>query len=194
MAQKIFTLLKKKKYVGDVVLEKKLKKMRKLSYQQLLEISNSDSNYAELGKKYNVNEKTIRRNLKEYNLKKVKSIRVGKYKHLNRFGNKAPDWKGGRFKGFGYIFVYQPTHPYHNKKGYVKRSRLIMEQHLGRYLKPNEVIHHINGIKDDDKIENLELFQDNSKHIKLHTKERDRNDKGIFIPKVKNWDKEKEKK
>ena len=69
-----------------------------------------------------------------------------------------------------------------------------MEEHLGRYLKPNEVIHHINGIKDDDKIENLELFQDNSKHIKLHTKERDRNDKGIFIPKVKNWDKEKEKK
>ena len=85
---------------------------------------------------------------------------------------KAPAWNKGLFtierKVNGYMLIYCPNHPFRNCKNYVKRSRLVMETHLGRYLKPEEVVHHINGIKDDDRIENLKLFENNGQHTAFH--------------------------
>ena len=86
-------------------------------------------------------------------------------------GSKAPNWKGGRYKTTdGYIFVYVPEHPFSNSDGHVFEHRLVMEKHLGRYLKHRERIHHINNIKDDNRIENLKLFPNESKHQKYHTR------------------------
>jgi len=79
------------------------------------------------------------------------------------------NWKGGKKQNRGYIFIHLPTHP-HAKKGYVQEHRLIVEKHLGRYLKKGEVVHHINEIKDDNRIENLMLFKTNAEHMKFHTK------------------------
>lgn len=87
-------------------------------------------------------------------------------KHL--YGEDSPHWQGGLTLNNGYIMIYQPNHPYTDKAGYIREHRLVMEKFLGRYLEPAEVVHHINGIKDDNRIENLMLFDNQSKHTEFH--------------------------
>lgn len=58
----------------------------------------------------------------------------------------------------GYVLVYQPSNPMASKGGYVQEHRLVMSEMLGRPLLPNENVHHKNGIRDDNRPENLELW------------------------------------
>jgi len=81
-----------------------------------------------------------------------------------------PHWNGGRSTQAGYVFILSPNHPYRNSRGYVRKNRLVMEFYLGRYLRREEVVHHINGIRNDNRIENLKLFPNHSSHMKYHTK------------------------
>ncbi|MDA3832775.1 MAG: hypothetical protein PF495_05205 [Spirochaetales bacterium] len=75
--------------------------------------------------------------------------------------------KGGRYIGKGgYVYIFRPDHPWSTKKGYVLRSRLVMEQKLGRYLGNKEVVHHLNKKTDDDRTENLSLFPSNGDHLR----------------------------
>lgn len=64
--------------------------------------------------------------------------------------------------------MYAPDHPNPSWGGtHVYRYRLVMEKHLGRYLLPEEIIHHKNGNHSDDRVENLEVMSQ-SQHIKAH--------------------------
>lgn len=58
----------------------------------------------------------------------------------------------------GYVLIHAPYHPKASKRGYVMEHRLVMEKHLGRLLERSEVVHHKNGKKDDNRLENLELM------------------------------------
>jgi hypothetical protein len=93
-----------------------------------------------------------------------------KYHHF-KSGPEHKRWKGGRTRAKRdndyYVRVRKPNHPY-AQNGYVYEHRLVMEKHLGRYLTPKEDVHHINGIKHDNRIENLELVTD-SEHSRFHS-------------------------
>ncbi len=77
-------------------------------------------------------------------------------------------WKGGKTNSLGYILIKSPNHPFAGVRGYVAEHRLVMEEYIGRLVTKNEVVHHINGIKSDNRIENLQLMTI-SEHRKLHT-------------------------
>ena len=88
---------------------------------------------------------------------------------LAQLGEKNHNWKNGRRKcKRGYIMLLKTEHPFAILKGYVMEHRLVMEKSIGRYLYPYEVVHHINGITDDNRIENLILFKNQKEHIEHH--------------------------
>ncbi|MEN6464229.1 MAG: HNH endonuclease [Syntrophaceae bacterium] len=73
----------------------------------------------------------------------------------------------GKAKHNGYVLIYSPDHPFCNSKGYVPEHRLVMEKHLGRLLTADEVPHHKNGKKGDNRIDNLDLMS-KIDHVRLH--------------------------
>ena len=77
-------------------------------------------------------------------------------------------WKGGRIKTVhGYVVTIK--RPSNKLRGiYVREHRLIMALHLGRELLSSEIVHHINGDKTDNRIENLKLFKSQKEHLGWH--------------------------
>jgi len=100
--------------------------------------------------------------------------------HCSQIGENHPLWKDGRRISRGYIYIQlQPDDPFYpmaRYDGYVLEHRLVMAQHLGRLLEPEERVHH-KGVKypidsienrQDNRIENLQLLANESEHMKLH--------------------------
>lgn len=84
----------------------------------------------------------------------------------NSKGSGNPAWNGGRVLIEGYWYVWKPNHPYRNARGYVAEHRLVVEAREGRYLTRKEEVHHINGIRTDNRSENLMLFASVKEHRK----------------------------
>ena len=126
-----------------------------------------EQDYARLGSQMKVAEEygccqqRVTQKMKELNLSAI----------YEKSGNRNSNWRGGRRNTHdGYIFICSPNHPHRNKRGEVAEHRLVMEQKLGRYLEPDEIVHHINGVRNDNCPENLELTDKHEHQRDKHPK------------------------
>jgi len=98
---------------------------------------------------------------------RAEGVRTGRT-HLQ--GTRHPRWKGGALVMRGYRYVWIDTdHAYasmRQSQGYVAEHRLLMAESLGRPLAAHETVHHINGDRGDNRLENLQLR--NGRHGKGH--------------------------
>lgn len=113
-------------------------------------------------------------------------------------GNKNASWKGGKKLDLGYYWVYRPDHPFSvGKTGYVLEHRIVAEKYLlndensvvidgKRYLARDWIVHHKNGVRTDNRPENLEVMK-KGEHTSIHNKINDvnraRTPDGRYAPK-----------
>lgn len=75
-----------------------------------------------------------------------------------RNGVDHPSYKNGKTNKEGYVLITDRSHPNANKRGRILEHVYVMSKHLGRPIMRGETIHHKNGIRSDNRIENLELM------------------------------------
>lgn len=114
---------------------------------------------------FGVSKKLILNHMKRFNIPRNKRVKVDRIKKVDTYH------KGYITTWNGYIKVKAPKdYKYKDNKGYIMQHRLVMEQHIGRYLKSNEEVHHIDGDKKNNKIENL-LLMTRKEHRRIHLKD-----------------------
>lgn len=128
-------------------------------------------------------EANARKREKRRNDRIAAGLPIGKGTGRKARGPGHPRWNGGRSKDkHGYpLLQVGRTHRPSDPNGYVRVNVLVMCAAIGRSLHVGEVVHHRNGIIEDNRLENLQLMT-NAEHNALHNRERGRDDNGRFLP------------
>jgi HNH endonuclease len=146
--------------------------MGKIDVSKAIELYESGMSQKEVADKLDVSQVAI-----SNAFRKLGYVSREKVPRFSQKGTNNPNWKGGKSSNNGYIVVYCPEH-HRARNSYVFEHILVMENHLGRKLNfygighsDNEVVHHINGDRTDNKIENLSVMR-HVDHMAEHSKER----------------------
>lgn len=141
------------------------------------------------GKQYVTGHNSRTRRHTEETRRKMSEAASGERNHRYGIrGAESASWKGGRQNaGAGYIYSYCPDHPFARKR-YVMEHRLVAERQMRvsdpgspflvkvagvLYLKPDVDVHHVNEVKTDNRIENLEVML-KADHTRYHILQRQR--------------------
>lgn len=115
---------------------------------------NAGLSQSEIGRKIGANQIMVSRLLRSLGIQP---------RTRHRCGSNHSQWKGGRIISSGYVMVRMDTNDelacMRGYTGYVLEHRLAMARHLGRPLSVTETVHHINGDRRDNRLENLQLRQ-----------------------------------
>jgi len=98
------------------------------------------------------------------------ALRIAVEENRNKVlkGSENPNWKGGRTSPkTGYIGLAMPNHPKANKVGYVWEHIVVWEEANGKVLPEDWVVHHLNGIRNDNRKENLMAMPRKNHHYAL---------------------------
>lgn len=146
-------------------LEQQHRRATQLPYDDVVRMYESGMTQAEIGEALGVSQKVVWRFMKNHNIKSRSTAK------RNQRGANNSYWKGGTIADdAGYVLIKQDGHPRAKKHGgYVREHILVMERIIGRHLDPDEVVHHINGIKNDNRPENLMLMT-RAEHTSYHHK------------------------
>lgn len=127
---------------------------RGLNGVKIASLYNDGKAITEISKIFSVSNAAIQYHLKKLNIKmrSAESYFIGK-----KMSKVSRGIRKGISHNHGYILIYTPFHPDCNKHGYIPEHRLVMEKKIGRRLLKSEIVHHINGIKNDNREENLVL-------------------------------------
>ena len=111
------------------------------------------------------------------------SVRRGKMRKGQKTGPQKERIYRRQTDRDGYVRVYAVLHPYREGRLMIPEHVMVMEKHIGRRLLPGECVHHLDGDRQNNSLENLELMS-RSKHSGLHgpatAKKRKRGNRGTF--------------
>lgn len=111
---------------------------------------------------------TIASEMKRGKGKFCSRVCYAKYRKVSLLMEKNSNWKGGRYlNGAGYILLKNESHARSNSAGYVREHILSVSSFLGRALNKKEVIHHIDGDRKNNNLNNLFLFRHASAHSRF---------------------------
>jgi len=124
---------------------------------------NEEKSISQIAKEFDISYGAIRNRMVLYNINRRKKCITG-------YGKNHPGWKGGNHitDSDGYILLRNKTHPNSSSNGYLREHIYVMSKHIKRPLEKGERVHHINGIKDDNRIENLFLCSNEMEHKRTH--------------------------